>query len=440
MLISDFTFIFYFMPGFYVLYNIFPPKARRFVLAAGGLLFYSWGRLQDAAIFLVLSLAVWLLSLLAARGRQFAYAGVALCVAALALFKYFDTPLGFPLGASFYIFHMISYLVDVTRGSKAEKDPFVLLAYLAMFPKLIMGPIEQYHDLAETVKAPVTTVQDTADGLLRFVVGLAKKALLAMQLAPMTEALWLDAPDSGIAAWMAAVCYSLQLYFDFSSYSDMAIGLGRMAGFTFKENFVYPYTSCSVSEFYRRWHASLGRWFRDYVYIPLGGSRGGTKRTLLNLMIVWALTGIWHGSSLNFLLWGDFLGVIICIEKVTGAAKAERTFLGWLRTTVLIVLSWVVFNASGLPEALNHLAMMFGASPFAVTRQVLASFHDQWPVLLGACIGCTPIVRDLGRRIAGTEDTLKAAVLKTALMCVLFAASLLLIVNSGYSAFIYTKF
>lgn len=440
MLISDFIFIFYFMPGFFALYYLLPPKARRYALAIGGLLFYSWGRLRDAAVFLVLSLAVWALSRIAMRRKGAAAVGIVLCVAVLALFKYFDTPLGFPLGASFYIFHMISYLIDVARGSEAEKDPFVLLAYLAMFPKLIMGPIVPYHDLAEAIHAPSPTIEDAADGLFRFVVGLSKKTFFAMQLASITETLWQDAPYSGVSAWMAAIGFSMQLYFDFSSYSDMAIGLGRMAGFSFGENFLYPYLSCSVSEFYRRWHASLGRWFRDYVYIPLGGSRKGMARTTFNLMIVWALTGIWHGSTLNFLVWGLGLGILICIEKATGLAKAKKGVFGWFWTTIWIVLSWVPFHAPDLGTAAARLGMLFGSAPFVLTHPALTVLHDEWYVLAAALFGCTPLLRDCCRKIAGPGGTLRASLLKTAAMCALLALSLFLTLNLGYSAFIYTKF
>ena len=467
MSISDLSFIFYYLPAFYAVYYVCPARARRFVLALGGLLFYAWGRIGDAVFLLALSLVVWALTLAAAgkgsvtgdrkaggpeagdgesspprslRRKLFCWIGIAICVAFLAAFKYLDTPLGFPLGASFYIFHMISCLADVMGGTEPEKDPSYFLAYVAMFPKLIMGPIVRYRDLVGELRAPAPTLTDVSDGLFRFVVGLSKKALLAMQLAPITESLWVDAPYSRPAAWLGAVCWSMQLYFDFSSYSDMAIGLGRMAGLSFGENFDYPYTSFSVTEFYRRWHISLGRWFRDYVYIPLGGSRRGTGRVLLNLMFVWLLTGMWHGSTLNFLVWGLGLGAVICVEKLAGIPKQKKNPVFWLWTTLWIVVSWVVFNSADLPSALAYVKAMFGGSPYVVSQSVKTAFHDTWYVLLGAAVACTPLVRNVCRKLSGDTEGLRANILKGAALCVLMGLSLLVIVNSGYSAFIYTKF
>ena len=440
MSISDLIFVFFFMPVFFGIYAILPPKRRRWALALGGIFFYAWGNLSDALILLVLSAVVYVFSRLSAKKKLFAFVGIACCVLTLAVFKYVNTPLGFPLGASFYIFHMISYLADIHRGETEPADFVSFLAYIAMFPKLIMGPIVQYHDIAETIKAPAVSVNETANGLFRFIVGLSKKAAIAMQLAPLTESLWADAANSALSAWLGAICFSLQLYFDFSSYSDMAIGLGRMAGFSFGENFIYPYISCSVSEFYRRWHASLGRWFRDYLYIPLGGSRKGLARTLLNLMIVWAATGIWHGSTLNFLGWGIGLGAIICFEKLTGIAKGKKTFPGWLWTTVLIVVSWVIFNSADMPSAALYISRMFGASPFVLTQPLLTVLHDSWYVPAIAVFGCTPLIKNCCQKVFKDENSRTAMLCKSAALCALLALSLLLIVNSGYSAFIYTKF
>ncbi len=428
------------MPAFYAVYNIFPARLRRWPLALGGLLFYAWGNLKDAAFLLVISLVVWALSKASARRKLYAYAGIVICLAFLAVFKYTDSPLGFPLGASFYVFHMISYLVDTADGRESAADPVSFLAYVAMFPKLIMGPIVQFHDIAATIKAPITTIQDTADGLMRFVIGLAKKALLASQLAPITVSLWNDAPNSALSAWLGAVCFSMQLYFDFASYSDMAIGLGKMAGFSFGENFIYPYASCSVSEFYRRWHASLGRWFRDYMYIPLGGSRKGLPRTLFNLMIVWAATGIWHGSTLNYIVWGTGLGLVICIEKITGISKAEKTVFGWLWTIIIIVVSWVIFNSADMASAVVYVGYMFGTVPPVITHPLLTALHDTWYVIAAAAFLCTPVIQDSCQKVIKGKIGLGANLAKAIVLSALLALSLVVMVNSGYSAFIYTKF
>lgn len=443
MSLGNLSFIFYFMPGFFILYYIIPSapsKAKGYLLAVGSLFFYAWGNLTGACVLIVLSFLVWAIpGPRAGRALRCCF-GVAFCAAILAVFKYIDTPLGLPLGASFYIFHMISYLIDVKRGFEPEKDPLSFIAYTAMFPKLIMGPIVQYNELAGALTHPDISIDRAADGLFRFVVGFSKKTLIAMQLAPITESLRADAPASAAAAWLGAICYSMQLYFDFSSYSDMAIGLGRMAGFDFGENFVYPYTSASVSEFYRRWHASLGRWFRDYLYIPLGGSRKGPVRSLAAIMIVWTAAGIWHGSTLNFLIWGLGLGVIICFEKLTGIARARRTIFGWLWTCVLIVISWVVFSSPDMPSAVDYIGMMFGGSPFVLDPAVLTALHDRWYILAAAAFGCSPLLRDSCAELFRGRNSIAAYIVKTAVMCALLGLSLIVIVNSGYSAFIYTKF
>ncbi|MBQ2095501.1 MAG: MBOAT family protein [Firmicutes bacterium] len=439
------SFIYYFLPLFLLGFYLLPRRLRTGWLCVASLLFYAWGGLKDLAVLLVLTLVCFAFSRLQIKTGKGSMAGAVFCLAVLAVFKYLETPFGFPLGVSFYTFHLVSYLIDVRREPSRAGSFGTLFAYVLMFPKLIMGPIVTWHDLSAQMEQADPDIRALSEGLFRFAVGLGKKTLLAMQLAPVTESLWMDAPNSGFSAWLGIICYTLQLYFDFSGYSDMAIGIGKAIGLDLGEHFLHPYCSHSVSEFYRRWHASLGNWFKEYLYYPLGGNRKGNARTLLNIMIVWLATGVWHGNTLNFPVWGIGLGVIICIERLTGLSKKTEGPVLRLWTVFWVMMGWVMFNAADLPAALDYYRCLFRPETFAATHALQTALHDTWYVIAAALIGTTPYVRDRFRAFAGTKllqgkSELGKNIAMAAGFAVLLAVSTVIIINTGFSAFIYTKF
>lgn len=319
MAFSSISFLFYFLPLFFIIYYLIPARAKNVVLLAGSLFFYAWGEPRWILLLVASILVTWLLGRAmrpeagAGRRRGLLILGLVFQLGLLVAVKYagfffgafIDLPkLHLPLGVSFYTFHAISYLVDVYRQkTPPQKNLLRLGLYLALFPKLVMGPIVPYHELEPALAQRTIDAQDVSDGCFRFTIGLAKKVLLADALAGLVTGIWGDlASLTVLSAWLGLIGYALQLYFDFSGYSDMAIGLGRMLGFRFPENFRYPYLCSSISDFWRRWHISLGSWFKEYLYFPLGGSRAGTLRTLRNLLLVWLATGLWHGASWNYVL------------------------------------------------------------------------------------------------------------------------------------------
>ena len=404
MAFSSISFLFYFLPLFFIIYYLIPARAKNVVLLAGSLFFYAWGEPRWILLLLASILVTWLLGRAmrpeasAGRRRGLLILGLVFQLGLLVAVKYagfffgafIDLPkLHLPLGVSFYTFHAISYLVDVYRQkTPPQKNLLRLGLYLALFPKLVMGPIVPYHELEPALAQRTIAAQDVSDGCLRFTIGLAKKALLADALAGLVTGIWGDlASLTVLSAWLGLIGYALQLYFDFSGYSDMAIGLGRMLGFRFPQNFRYPYLCSSISDFWRRWHISLGSWFKEYLYFPLGGSRAGTLRTLRNLLLVWLATGLWHGASWNYVLWGLYFGVLICLEKLLAPrfrAHPRKGLLAGLYQPVcllLAVLGWVLFRAEDLPAAGRYFACLFGGAAGA-SAQARLYLHDFWPVLL----------------------------------------------------------
>jgi alginate O-acetyltransferase complex protein AlgI len=351
-----------------------------------------------------------------------------------------------PIGISFYTFHAISYVVDVYRGhATAQKSPVHAALYLLLFPQLIAGPIIRYREIAGQLAERVVDVDDFAAGVRRFVVGLGKKVLIANNVATAADGIFALAPGELTAglAWLGIACYTLQIYFDFSGYSDMAIGLGRMFGFRFPENFRWPYAADSVQEFWRRWHISLSSWFRDYLYVPLGGNRGGPRRTYLNLVVVFFLCGLWHGASWTFVIWGLYHGTFLVAERL-GIAALVRGLPAPIRHTYLLVVvmvGWVLFRADTLGEAVGYLGAMAGThapgiKPFDVTWFLTPEVSL---ALVAGTIGSVPIVPALVRRGGDSRGWLAEAAASAALALVL-AASILQIAGRSYDPFIYFRF
>ena len=467
MLFSSIPFLYYFLPLVLAVYFLTPRAGKNAVLFLSSLLFYAWGE-PKFCIFMLLSIAQgYVFGRLIEkhaqnkkRSKLFLTASVALSLALLAYCKYADfflssvnavTGLSFkllhvalPIGISFYTFQILSYVVDVYRGEVPAQKSFLKLGtYIAMFPQLIAGPIVRYADIAPQLDSRQTTLEDVSSGACRFVIGLSKKVLLANVLYELITAFQQSRDLSVLYFWLYAVSFALQLYFDFSGYSDMAIGLGRIFGFRFQENFNYPYISGSITEFWRRWHISLGSWFRDYVYIPLGGNRVSKAKWLRNILVVWMLTGLWHGASWNFVLWGLGFAVLLVAEKLVYGRLLQRTHvLKHVYTLLLVTLSFVLFNADSVSEAVLQLGAMFGAGglPLVSTEGVyyLKSYAGTF---LFAAIGATPLVSNAISRFGKTRFGAQAlTVLQPLVMLALLAACTAFLVDGSFNPFLYFRF
>ncbi len=467
MLFSSIPFLYYFLPLVLAVYFLTPRAGKNAVLFLSSLLFYAWGEPRFCIFMLLSILQGYVFGRLIEkhaqnkkRSKLFLTASVALSLALLAYCKYADfflssvnavTGLSFkllhvtlPIGISFYTFQILSYVVDVYRGSVPAQKSFLKLGtYIAMFPQLIAGPIVRYADIAPQLDSRQTTLEDVSSGACRFVIGLSKKALLANVLYELITAFQQSRDLSVLYFWLYAVSFALQLYFDFSGYSDMAIGLGRIFGFRFQENFNYPYISGSITEFWRRWHISLGSWFRDYVYIPLGGNRVSKAKWLRNILVVWMLTGLWHGASWNFVLWGLGFAVLLVAEKLVYGRLLQRTHvLKHVYTLLLVTLSFVLFNADSVSEAVSQLGAMFGAGglPLVSTEGVyyLKSYAGTF---LFAAIGATPLVSNAISRFGKTRFGAQAlTVLQPLVMLALLAACTAFLVDGSFNPFLYFRF
>ena len=467
MLFSSIPFLYYFLPLVLAVYFLTPRAGKNAVLFLSSLLFYAWGEPKFCIFMLLSILQGYVFGRLIEkhaqnkkRSKLFLTASVALSLALLAYCKYADfflssvnavTGLSFkllhvtlPIGISFYTFQILSYVVDVYRGEVPAQKSFLKLGtYIAMFPQLIAGPIVRYADIAPQLDSRQTTLEDVSSGACRFVIGLSKKVLLANVLYELITAFQKSQDLSVLYYWLYAVSFALQLYFDFSGYSDMAIGLGRIFGFRFQENFNYPYISGSITEFWRRWHISLGSWFRDYVYIPLGGNRVSKAKWLRNILVVWMLTGLWHGASWNFVLWGLGFAVLLVAEKLVYGRLLQRTHvLKHVYTLLLVTLSFVLFNADSVSEAVSQLGAMFGAGglPLVSTEGVyyLKSYAGTF---LFAAIGATPLVSNAISRFGKTRFGAQAlTVLQPLVMLALLAACTAFLVDGSFNPFLYFRF
>lgn len=471
MTFSSLTFTTLFFPAVLILYFICTDlRWRNGVLLVASLIFYSWGEpiwvlamIGSTAINYVAAMLIGRASSPGLR-KTALVVGAAASLAVLFYFKYaaflvnsvtslfgvsFSIPvLELPIGISFYTFQVLTYTVDVYRDkSPVQRDPFKLMLYVSCFPQLIAGPIVQYSDVAVMLDERESTLEGFTEGMKRFAVGLSKKVLLANVCGLIIEELPSAAGASGMSvlgAWYISVLYSLQLYFDFSGYSDMAIGMGRIFGFTYKENFNYPYISKSASEFWHRWHISLGSFFRDYVYIPLGGNRRGRARTALNLAIVWALTGLWHGASWNFVIWGLYYGVLIILEKLVLADFREKLpgAAQHIAALLLIVVGWTVFYYTDMGCLGKHLGAMFGIGAAGLSDPVTMAVIRKYTVLpLIAAIASLPILPRL-KAWLGKHEKLEGAADIVSLVCLtaLMLLSMIFIVGQSYNPFIYFRF
>ena len=461
MLFSSIPFLYYFLPAVLLVYFLVPKAARNAVLLISSLVFYAWG--EPKYVFLMIATIVLFylcgLAIGVSRSRKwqrfFLVLSVVISLGLLAVFKYADffvdsfnavtglslplLRLALPIGISFYTFQSLSYVIDVYRGNvPAQKKTIFFGAYVALFPQLIAGPIVRYVDVARELENRTTTREDITYGLHRFLVGLGKKILLADGFALLLQIYRQQAEPSVLFAWMYAIGFTLNIYFDFSGYSDMAIGLGRILGFHFIENFDYPYLSKSVTEFWRRWHISLGSWFRDYVYIPLGGNRVTRFRWVLNILTVWALTGLWHGAAWNFVVWGLMFAVLLMAEKWLPQLAKLPTVLRRFYVLLLVVISFVLFNAESFSQAGSDLARMFGFGGIpAVTEATLYYLRSYGVLFAAGFIGATPLVKTIAAKIRATKIGAVLEPLALILLLLLCTASL---VDGSFSPFLYFRF
>ena len=418
MLFSSIPFLYYFLPLVLAVYFLTLARFRNAVLLLASLIFYAWGEPKYVLLMLASILSGYGFGLLQERYRGQKGAklvcglSVAVSLSFLLYFKYADfflenfnaaTGLGVPLlrialpiGISFYTFQIISYTVDVYRGEPAQKNLIHLAAYVAMFPQLIAGPIVRYSDIAQQLEHRSHSTALAAEGVRRFLIGLGKKILIANQLGELCSVFRASDEKSVLFYWLYAVAFALHIYFDFSGYSDMAIGLGKVFGFHFLENFNYPYISASITEFWRRWHISLGTWFRDYVYIPLGGNRVGRARQLLNILVVWMLTGFWHGAAWNFVVWALMFAVLLIMEKLWLLKPLSKCRpLAHLYVVFFVVISFVIFNAENMGQALSDIGGLFGAGGIPlVSAEAVYCLRSFALVLILAVLGATPLLRN----------------------------------------------
>ena len=459
MLFSSLEFIFLFLPLFLFAYYLAPLRFKNFILFISGVLFYAFGEIRLLPIFLLTILIDFSFGLLISRFREKLILARLLLILAiifnlslLVYFKYFDffrssllglEPLGIllPIGISFYTFQALSYVIDVYRGEVfATKNIINFGAYIALFPQLIAGPIVKYSDIERQLSSRSISFTLISSGLRRFICGLSKKVLLANASGELFE-FFCDS-NSYLGALLVVFFFGMQIYFDFSGYSDMAVGLGRMLGFEFVENFNYPYISLSISDFWRRWHISLSSFFKEYVYIPLGGSRRSKLRTALNIVIVWALTGLWHGASYNFLLWGVYFAVLLIVEKLLlkrFISSAPRFFLR-IYSLFFIFLGWLIFASDGVTlgarNGLSVFSRLFFISPTAFAEGYeLLIFLGSLPFIFLLVLGSTSIPKRV--YVYLTERTSFASVI---LPLGALALSVSYIVSSGYNPFLYFRF
>jgi len=458
MLFSGIPFLYYFLPIVLILYFLTPRKLKNALLLAASLFFYAWGEPKYVVLMVASILSFWAFGLAIEKSnhkRLWLVLSILAGAAMLAVFKYADfainnwnaltglsvplLKLALPIGISFYTFQCISYTIDVYRGdTKAQRNIISFGAYVALFPQLIAGPIVRYVDVAKELDSRKTTLEDFSEGLFKFLVGLGKKVLLANPFGELTNIFRDAAEPSVLFYWLYAIAFTLHIYFDFSGYSDMAIGLGRILGFRFPRNFNYPYISKSVTEFWRRWHMTLSGWFRDYVYIPLGGNRVSKGRWVFNILVVWMLTGLWHGASWNFVVWGLMFAVLLLIEKWVPFLQKLPSVLRHGYVILLVIISFVIFNADSLTQAGQDILGMFGLGGVpGVSTEALYYLRSYGPLLIIGIVGATPLVRDTAQRLSGISwSWIPQTVVALALLLVCTAY----LVDGSFNPFLYFRF
>lgn len=467
MVFSSLSFLTLFLPLTILLYFAVPRRFRNLLLFLASLIFYAWGEPVYIVLMLFSSVVDYSHGLLMEKfdgrpgvRRALLISSVAINLSLLGFFKYaglvvstlnaalsLSIPVpsvALPVGISFYTFQTMSYSIDVyRRNCPAQRDLIAFGCYVTMFPQLIAGPIVRYVDVMREINDRRETFEGFFLGIRRFLVGLAKKLILANGVGMLWDAVSAQpaASLSALSAWLGVLAYAFQIYFDFSGYSDMAIGMGRMFGFQFPENFRYPYVSRSVSDFWRRWHITLSTWFREYLYIPLGGNRVRVPRNIFNLAVVWMATGLWHGASWNFLLWGAYFGAVLIAEKFLYGKALSRApgFVGWAYTALVVLVGWVFFALDDLGRGAAYLGAMFGGGAGAVDAYALRALLNYGAVLLLCAAASTPLASGALERLRARRPRAHSA-LTYALVIAGFALCLIYVVDAGYNPFLYFRF
>ena len=470
MLFSSITFLFIFLPVTLALYFIVPHTFRNIIMLIASLIFYAWGE----PVYIILMLLSILLNYICGldiyhkegdpqKARRSLIFAVVCNLLLLGFFKYYgfvldslnavlpvDIPyreLPLPIGISFYTFQALSYIIDVYRKEvRPQKNILYFAMYISMFPQLIAGPIVRYIDIEEQLKNRTVTMRKFGQGAEYFIIGLAKKVILANSVGQVFDQIsgLQMGSFSVLTAWVGCVSFAFQIYFDFSGYSDMAVGLGKMFGFEFRRNFDYPYTSSSITEFWRRWHISLSTWFREYVYIPLGGNRCTQSRQIMNLLVVWMLTGLWHGSAWNFLFWGLYYGLLLVLEKFVWGKALERLpdVVRHIYSIVLVLIGWVFFFSPSLGYAVRYLSAMFGAGASAfIDKQALYFILTHWLLYAVAVLGSSAAGYSLIRRFVGVFDNNRAKKTAAGMVYIgMFLISIAYLVTESFNPFLYFRF
>lgn len=466
MLFSSIPFLYYFLPIVLLIYFIAPKKLKNAVILLASLFFYAWGEPKYVILMILSITAGYVFGLLIEKFRGKTASKILLTLSVifsigmLGYFKYADffinnfnavtglsVPLlkiALPIGISFYTFQLLSYTIDVYRGdTSAQKNPVTLAAYISLFPQLIAGPIVRYSDIEAQLVNRSHTFEKTATGIRRFITGLSKKVLIANALGELCDIFRSSDDKSVMFFWLYAIAFTLHIYFDFSGYSDMAIGLGKILGFDFMENFRHPYVSKSITEFWRRWHISLGSWFRDYVYIPLGGNRVSKPRQFFNILVVWLLTGFWHGAEWNFPVWGLYFAVLLIIEKLWLLPKLKKSkVISHIYVMFLVIISFVIFNADGMGQAFSDLSGMFGFSGLpVVSTEAVYYLRSYIAVIIMAIIGATPLPSKIINLIKDKKTGNKIINIAEPIVCVILILLITAyLVDGSFNPFLYFRF
>ncbi len=466
MVFSSTIFLCVYLPLVLLGYYICPKKGRNLFLLIVSLVFYAWGEPKYVFLMMFSIVINFAFGLLMDKHRRnekrlklMLVLSVVIDLGLLSVFKYTDfiitnvnaifntgfdlLNIALPIGISFYTFQAMSYTIDVYRNDvRVQRNLIDFGMYITMFPQLIAGPIVRYSDVQDQLAERSVTSADFSEGIMRFVAGLGKKVLLANQMGAVWSGIYALGGDvSALTAWTGAAAYTFQIYFDFSGYSDMAIGLGRMFGFKFPENFLYPYESVSITDFWRRWHITLSTWFKEYLYIPLGGNRRGLARQALNLLIVWTLTGFWHGAGWNFVMWGLYYFLILFIEKLFLLKVLDKLpkLLRHVYALLLIVIGWVIFASDDVSVLLPYLGSMFGANG-AVGGMDVYTLATRAVLIVICCIASTQLPKKLFLSCTGAMNEKAAFVLKSVLTLALLALSMVFLIGDSYNPFLYFRF
>ena len=462
MVFTSINFLYYFLPTVLILYFIVPKKYKNLLLLISSLLFYFYGEPKYIILMIIEIVLAYFEAMLIEKykSKEIFIFSIFIHVLLLCIFKYtnflitningiFNTNISLlnivlPIGISFYTFQIISYLVDVYKGKlKAQKNFISLATYVSLFPQLIAGPIVRYETINKELDNRKQTFNDFSSGISRFIIGLSKKVLIANILGELCNIFILSSEKTILFYWIYGISYSLQIYFDFSAYSDMAIGLGRMFGFHFMENFDYPYISKSITEFWRRWHISLSSWFKDYVYIPLGGSREGTFKLIRNILIVWLLTGLWHGSEWTFIIWGTFIGILLVIEKLLLNKYIEKlpSIVRRIYTLFIIMISFIIFSGSNINESFSNIIGLFNFSNPFINKFTIHYLKDYGLVLIIAIFLSTPILKNTIIKLKENKKINNIInILEIIVLLILLVIVTSYLIDSSYNPFLYFRF